>query len=147
MPKRIYDDDYNPDGVLRDGESLRVSMFAMDTAWRGKPVGDAMPHELKTDAMLVDAFGDASVAAMSRPGARFLRAGSHTVDHAHLVTANLMRAEAYHDGVQQMCDAWKSTTNDREVPRIHDTGDPVADAYADFVHDLENAWHRGSGRR
>jgi len=34
-------------------------------------------------------------------------------------------------------------TNDREVARIHNTGDARTDAYLDQLHDLTTAWSRG----
>jgi hypothetical protein len=36
---------------------------------------------------------------------------------------------------------------DREVARMHNTGDARTDAYLDQKYDLENSWHRGSGKR
>jgi hypothetical protein len=37
--------------------------------------------------------------------------------------------------------------NDREVARVHNTGDAKLDAYLDSVEDLTTAWARGSRRR
>ncbi len=66
----------------------------------------------------------------------------HTVDDAVAVTQEHLRLEAYADSIRELCDAWKGNTKDREVARIHDTGDPVADAWLDQVHDLQNSWSR-----
>ena len=44
--------------------------------------------------------------------------------------------------------AWKpNNINDREVGRVHNTGDAKLDAYLDNVEDLKTAWARGRGRR
>ena len=48
----------------------------------------------------------------------------------------------------ELQDAWKgNNTNDREVARMHNTGDARTDAYLDQKYDLENSWHRGNGKR
>ena len=55
-----------------------------------------------------------------------------------------LRREARDEYVQQLRDAWKGTgTYDREVARIHNTGDARTDAYLDQKYDLEI---RGSAR-
>jgi hypothetical protein len=92
---------------------------------------------------VVDAFGNSGL-ALNKPGSRYLTAGKHTPDHAALVMCDHQRREARDEYVQQLCDAWKSTgTSDREVARVHDTGDAVRDSYLDQVHDLTTAWSRG----
>ena len=63
------------------------------------------------------------------------------------MTREHLRREAYADAVTEASNAWKGNTNDHEVARIHNTGDPVADAWLDQKYDLENSWHRGSGKR
>ena len=63
------------------------------------------------------------------------------------VTSEFNRREAVNDSVAALQSAWKGNTSDREVPRIHNTGDATRDAYLNSVFDLENAWHRGSGKR
>ena len=55
------------------------------------------------------------------------------------------RRQARDEYVQQLCDAWKGT--DRQVARMHNTGDARTNAYLDQKYDLENSWHRGSGKR
>src|SRR4051794_12680224 len=56
--------------------------------------------------------------------------------------------EARDQYIAELCDSWKSTgTYEREVARVHDTGDARTDAYLDRKYDLENSWHRGSGKR
>jgi hypothetical protein len=93
-------------------------------------------------ARVVDAFGDSGL-ALHKPGPRYLTAGAGTVDHAVQAARAYNRAEAYRVSVQEMCDAWRSpNVSDREVARVHDTGDAVRDAYLDSVADLTTSWSR-----
>jgi hypothetical protein len=151
MTKRKRYEDDEDDNVLRtlkDGERIHFSMMTMDS--EVLPARDAN-HYGTTDATapwrVVDAFGNGGL-ALSRPGGRYLIAGTHTPDHAALVMADHMRREARDQYVADLQDAWKGdNTNDREVARIHNTGDAVRDAYLDQKYDLENSWHRGTGKR
>src|SRR5262245_31192796 len=141
MPKRYveYDDDDKLDqnGVLKDGRSVRIPMMMRDSDGRGAVAS----------LRVIDAFGNSGL-ALHKPGARYLTAGTRTPDHAVLVVRDHERREARDEYIQQLCDAWKSTgTNDREVARIHNTGDARTDAYLDQKYDLENSWHRGTGKR
>ena len=69
-------------------------------------------------------------------------------DHAALVTRDHQCREARDQYIAELCDSWKSTdTSDREVARMHNTGNPIADAWLDQLDDLQNSWARGSGRR
>ena len=148
MPKRYADDDDNLDenGLLKDGRSVRVPMMTRDH--------DAGLTELQRSVRdhfapvtLVDSFGNSGL-ALRKPGARYLIAGAGTGDHARLVTADAIRADAYADSVRAACDAWRGpNASDREVARVHNTGDARTDAYLDQKYDLENSWHRGSGKR
>ena len=93
-------------------------------------------------ARVVDAFGNSGL-ALHRPGSRYLVAGAGTADHAKQMMADHMRREARDQYVADLQDAWKGNNkNDREVARLHDTGDPVRDAYLDQVADLTSAWQR-----
>ena len=125
------------DGVLRDGERIRVPLMLRDgmTELQRAVAEDAAARGVT----VVDGLGRP---AGHRPGACYLRTVPHTVDHAVAVTQEHLRLEAYADSIRELCDAWKGNTNDREVARIHDTGDPVADAWLDQVHDLQNSWSR-----
>ena len=111
--------------MMRDGMTEMQRAVAEDKAARGVTVVDGLGRP-----------------AGHRPGACYLRTVPHTVDHAVAVTREHLRLEAYADSIRELCDAWKGNTNDREVARIHDTGDPVADAWLDQVHDLQNSWSR-----
>jgi hypothetical protein len=144
MPKRYaeYDDDDNLDenGLLKDGRSVRVPMMMRDADGLTDLQRSVRDHF--APARVVDAFGDAG-AGLHRPGSRHLVAGAGTVDHAKQVMADHMRREARDQHVADLQDAWKgNNTNDREVARVHDTGDAVRDAYLDQVADLTSAWER-----
>jgi hypothetical protein len=124
---RIVDDD---DPVLRDGETLRVPLHMRD----GSTV-DLEPWVHASRLGLDDGL------ALHRPGPRYC------TDEAGVDA----KAQAYADGVREMCDAWKTparppagpgNANDREVARMHDTGDAVRDAYLDQVADMTSAWER-----
>jgi hypothetical protein len=145
MPKRQHDpdDDLDERGLLRDGRRIRVPMMMRDSA-DGLTDLQRSVRDHFAPARVVDAFGNSGL-ALSRPGARYLTAGTRTPDHAALVMRDHERREARDEYVQQLCDAWKGTgTNDREVARVHDTGDAVRDAYLDSVADLTTSWSRRS---
>jgi hypothetical protein len=143
MPKRQHDTDdddpFDERGILKDKRSVRVPMMMRDSADGltdfQRSVRDEFPP-----ARVVDAFGDAG-AGLHRPGLRYLVAGAGTVDHAKQVMADHMRREARDEYIADLQDAWKGN-NDREVARVHDTGDAVRDAYIDSVADLTTAWSR-----
>jgi hypothetical protein len=140
MAKR-YDEDESILRTLKDGERMHFSMMTMDS--------DVLPARDAAAAPLhvVDAFGNSGL-ALNKPGARYLTAGTRTTDHAALVMRDHLRREARDEYITELCDAWKSTgTSDREVSRVHNTGDARTDAYLDQKYDLENSWHRGSGKR
>jgi hypothetical protein len=154
MPKQYNeDDDFDERGVLKEGRTLRVGMQFMDSM---SPLQRAIATDstmskvrdvITNDAQVVDAFGDSGL-ALSKPGPRYLTADRDSVQYAVQVTADHNRREAYADALHETCDAWRGKNRDLyEVPRIHNTGDATRDAYLDSVSDLENAWHRGSGKR
>jgi hypothetical protein len=145
MPKRQHDTDdddmFDERGLLRDGGRIRVPMMMRDSD-DGLTDLQRSVRDHFSPAMVVDAFGDAG-AGLHRPGSRYLVAGAGTVDHAKQVMADHMRREARDQHVADFQDAWKgNNTNDREVARVHDTGDAVRDAYLDQVADLTSAWER-----
>ena len=143
MPKRQHDpdDDLDERGLLRDGRRIRVPMMMRDSA-DGLTDLQRSVRDHFAPARVVDALGDSGL-ALHRPGSRYLVAGAGTVDHAKQVMADHMRREARDQYIADLQDAWKgNNTNDREVARLHDTGDPVCDAYLDQVADLTSAWQR-----
>jgi hypothetical protein len=124
--------------VLKDGERLRFQLELMDSVQRDIA-------GTRSETVVLDGGGRP---AGSRPGQRYLATDTSTTDHAVQVAREFNREAAYADGVREMCDAWRGTNRDLyEVPRVHDTGDPKCDAYLDSVYDLQNAWHRGTGKR
>jgi hypothetical protein len=151
MPKRYAeyddDDDLDENGLLKDGRMVRIPVMMRDSA-DGLTDLQRSVRDHFAPARVVDAFGDAG-AGLHRPGSRHLVAGAGTVDHAKQVMADHMRREARDQYIAELCDSWKSTgTSDREVARMHhNTGDARTDAYLDQKYDLENSWHRGSGKR
>jgi hypothetical protein len=132
---RIVDGD---DDVLRDGQTMRVPLMMRDADGLTDLRRSVCDHF--SPAMVVDAFGDAG-GGLHRPGSRYLVAGAGTVDHAKQVMADHLRREARDEYVAALQSAWKNGTNDREVARVHDTGD-ARDSYLDQVHDLTTAWSR-----
>jgi hypothetical protein len=145
MPKRQHDTDddlFDERGLLRDGRRIRVPMMLRDSA-DGLTDLQRSVRDHFAPARVVDSFGNDGL-ALCKPGARYLTAGAGTVDHAKQVMADHMRREARDQHVADLQDAWKgNNTNDREVPRVHDTGDARLDAYMDEKRDLETAWQRG----
>jgi hypothetical protein len=148
MPKRYaeYDDDNNLDenGLLKDGRSVRISMMMRDGGEDGLTDLQRSVRDATAPLRVVDAFGNSGL-ALSRPGARYLTAGTRTTDHAALVMRDHLRREARDQYVADLQDAWKgNNTNDREVARVHNTGDARTDAYLDSVADLTTSWSRRS---
>jgi len=146
MPKRQHDTDdddmFDERGLLKDKHSVRISMMMRDSAGGLTDVRDAT-----APLRVVDAFGNSGL-ALSRPGARYLTAGTRTTDRAAMVMRDHLRREARDEYVADLQDAWKGNNkNDREVARVHNTGDARTDAYLDQKYDLENSWHRGTGKR
>jgi hypothetical protein len=147
MPKRYaeYDDDDNLDenGLLKDGRSVRISMMMRDSDDRLTELQRSVRDHF-APVTLVDSFGNSGL-ALHKPGARYLIAGAGTGDHARLVTADAIRADAYADSVRAACDAWRGpNASDREVARVHNAGDARTDAYLDSVADLTTSWSRRS---
>lgn len=126
------------DDVLRDGETLRVPLLMRDGL---SPLQRAVAEDKAACGVtVVDGLGRP---AGHRPGACYLRTVPHTVDHAVAVTWEHLRREAYVDAVTEASNAWKGNDiSEREVARVHVTGDPLADAWLDQVHDLQNGWSR-----
>jgi hypothetical protein len=126
------------DDVLRDGQRIVVPLNMRDGM---SPVQRAVAAEATARCVtVVDGLGRP---AGHRPGACYLRTVPHTADHAVAVTREHLRREAYADAVTEASNAWKSSDiGGREVPRLHDTGDAVRDAYLDSVADLTTAWSR-----
>jgi hypothetical protein len=145
MAKRD-DEDTSVLRILKDGERMHFSMMAMDGGGEVLPRNAASTVDTGAPLRVVDAFGNSGL-ALHKPGFRYLTAGTRTPEHAALVMRDHLRREARDEYVVDLQDAWKNGTNNREVARVHHTGDARLDAYMDQVHDLTTAWSRGSGRR
>ena len=146
MPKRQYDTDddlIDERGFLRDGGRIGSDD---DAGQRRRSHHLAAEGDHFAPARVVDSLGNDGL-ALCKPGARHLTAGAGTGDHARLVTADHMRREARDQYVADLQDAWKGNNSDREVAHIHNTGDARTDACLDQKYDLENSWHRGTGKR
>jgi len=152
MPKRQHDTDdddmFDERGLLKDKRSVRISMMMRDSA-------DGLT-DLVRDATaplrVVDAFGNSGL-ALSRPGARYLTAGTRTTDHAAMVMLDHLRREARDQYIVELQDAWKGNNTARgtrsqdSAPRgpVYDAveGQRVKDAaYAEMVNELVTAWQR-----
>jgi hypothetical protein len=93
------------DGIVKDGQTLRVPVFMCDS------VDDPLQHAVAKDAearkvLVVDSYGRA---AGSRPGPCYLKpAEPGTNDAAMQVTAGVMRDEAYSQMCKDLQDAWRA---------------------------------------
>jgi hypothetical protein len=105
---------------------------------------DSMPIDTDAPTVVVDGFGDSGLAAMSRPGPRYLHSGHKTVDHAVQLARECNVRDAHAESVADMSNAWRGNVSDREVARVHDSGDPLRDAYLDQLADLTSAWSGGT---
>lgn len=126
----------------------------------GNPVDDDIIPDggrLRVPMMARDGLSDIQRAIMDAKAARFDdTAARHQPGPIYCDTAGLERkARAYADSVRDLTEAWRTppslpdawkTNNmsDREVARLHITGDAKRDAYLDYVEDLTSAWQ---GRR
>jgi hypothetical protein len=106
-----YEDDDDKWRILQDGERRRYPMWALDGVQREiamqnseAPVIDAV--ETQCPAIVVDGFGNGGL-ALHQPGYRYLHACHRSVDHAALVTAEAMRADARDEYIRTTCDAWR----------------------------------------
>jgi hypothetical protein len=140
------DEDFDENGLLRDGRSSRVGMMMRDSM---SPVqraimqdGAASGRDKIYDRLtIVDAFGNGG-AALHRPGARYavLRAGTTDPAPAHADAKHADgRDEAYRQHDAEEARRWWQGT-DREVPVKRVTGDARQDAYQDRDEHDANAW-------
>jgi hypothetical protein len=90
--EHVTDDDFDENGILKDGHSFRVPMFMADG-------NSARP-------LITDAAGNGG-AALHRPGARYVSSTPHTLDAAEQVTLRHMRDEAYSSYDREISEQWK----------------------------------------
>ena len=97
------------DGVLKDGQSIRVPLLLMDGI-TPNPKLDAVQRDVAKDARatcVVDAFGNGDRYALSKPGARYLASNPSTTDHAVMATREQLLADAYQEVEQRDANAWR----------------------------------------
>jgi hypothetical protein len=108
--KSKHDDDDEERRILRDGERRRFPMWALDGVQREIAMQNANAVvdviETRCPATVVDGFGNSGL-ALHQPGHRYLHAGHRSIDHAELVTAEALRAQAREDCIRMTCDAWR----------------------------------------
>src|SRR6476646_10344383 len=124
---RRDDEDFDERGLLKNGRTLRVPLMMRDADSLSEVQRAVMRDKAARGYGLVDA-------ARHQPGP------CCCTDQA----ANDARERAYQEAKREAQEAWKTNNNmtDWEVARVHDTGDPVRDAYLDGVADLTTAWSR-----
>jgi hypothetical protein len=110
---KLYEDDDDKD-ILRDGERLRVPLFAMDAAQRDL-----------ARMLLTDAHGRPAGHA---PGYVFSAA-----------SVSDPRDAAYAEHTAYLADAWRGVQR-AEIARAPAAGDAHCDAYAAYETRLLNAW-------
>jgi hypothetical protein len=167
MPKhQDNEDDFDEQGLLRDGRTYRVPLRMMDGVSR------AIADHIKQTVDITDHFGDASL-GLHRPGFRKLDGGNE--GDAILRKAEMRdRAEAYQDYERDAESGWKTdawgaqnagdvcTINGNpghlkmvngEMTCVPDAKDAVSDlrdqandaanAYSAYEDELAEAWRRG----
>jgi hypothetical protein len=144
------DEDFDENGLLRDGRSSRVGMMMRDSLspvqraimQDGIASGRDKIHERLT---IVDAFGNGGL-ALHRPGARYAVQGADTADpapaHADATHADA-RDEAYRQHDAEEARRWQG--EGREVPVKRVAGDARMDAYLDREEHDASAWRRPAG--
>ena len=134
------------DGILRDGQSVRVSLFMRDGAinpdltatQRGKAMAAQQP--LVSD-------GSSNPMAMHRPGFRYL------TDANRRAISDAAKAKAYQEAETADANAWKGAARSHDAgefskppPRRQDPAiDARAEAYRLYDEEQQNAW-RGPNR-
>jgi hypothetical protein len=134
-----YGREYEHDGILPDGFSMKVPMVMMDS------VQKKVAATFRTSAMVTDAYGDSDLFALRRPGPRY---------GAHPTRADINKMVAYDEANEADANAW------RKQPPTPPPIQPVAsnrsaDAQPPLVEDREavlreveerdnNAWQRGN---
>jgi subtilisin family serine protease len=134
------DDDFDENGLLKNGRSSRVGMMMRDSL---SPVQRAVMQDGIERAAaderitIVDAFGNAG-AALQRPGARYAVPSPAATDPAPAQDATDPRDEAYRQHDAEEARRWQG--DGREVPVKRVTGDARMDAYLDREEHDANAW-------
>src|SRR5262245_24185850 len=121
-----YDDEspFGPDGLLKDGRRWRVPMMMRDSM-------SDVQRSVMEDKM--SRFNDS--AARHGPGPVYDAAGLERKARAYADSVREL-TEAWRNAPPSVSDAWKmNNMSNREVARLHDTGDAKRDAYLDQKYD------------
>src|SRR5262245_37031319 len=139
----VFDRFGNPvdDDIVPDGGRVRVSMMARDGL-------SPLQRAIAEDKAARVAFDDSAARHQLGPVVLTDQAGRDRKAEAYRQMCdelvNGWRRPSAEPAVTAASNLWKTNNmNDREVARLHDTGDPVRDAYLDYVADLTSAWQRG----
>ena len=121
------------DDILPDGGRLRVPMMARDG------LSDIQRGVIE-DKMC--RFDDS--AARHQPGPVYYdrSAAMEAYERAKAEAQDAWRTPSAPAADHAVTEAKTDNMNDREVARVHDTGDPVRDAYLDGITDLTSSWQR-----
>jgi hypothetical protein len=130
-------------GIERKAEAYRQMCAELQDAWRTPSADADLRGQKPGDACSING-------APGRMNAR-LECVPNRRDAVHdAAEGRRIKQEAYDAMCRDMVNAWKNprapawkgNTNDREVVRKHNTGNPIADAYMDQLDDLTTAWSR-----
>ena len=137
-----YDDDddespFDRNGLLKDGRTTRVSMMARDG------LSDVQRTIMADKA--ARQFDDSG--CRHQLGLRYLPTRLGASARQSLRCDVRRTPDAWKTpsspAVTEASNLWKTNNmSDREVARLHNTGDARRDAYLDYVADLTSAWQR-----
>jgi hypothetical protein len=140
------DDDFDENGLLKDGHSIRVGMMDSLSPLQAAIMQDSISsgrdkifEPVTTDQRItvVDAFGNGGL-ALHRPGYRYAAPCAGTTDAGIAPPLADARDEAYQQHDAEEARRWQGS--DREIPLKRITDDARLDAYlARDEHDA-NAW-------
>ncbi len=132
-PDQLEELEEENDSILRDGQSVRVSLFMKDGAINP----NLLPHQKakaaqQTEDAVARRFGLTDALQLHRPGFR------RNTDAAALERVR----QAYNDAEAADANAWKATTPAKLecVPDRRATADTKAQAYADYDREMADAW-------
>jgi hypothetical protein len=119
--RRVEDDDFNPDGTLKDGHSMRVPMTMMDSLQRSianeanEHFARIRQHDARDRPLVTD--GNGGTAGLHRPGYRF------AADDPVRVTQDYMKREAVAEYDNFIRDSWRdpddsNSAKARARPRV-----------------------------
>ena len=144
LEKWQEDTAFKPNGVLKDGYSLRVPLYMKDGSFVDDGFSRAMVDSLKrsrsgTDASAVPVTdGSDDPWALHRPGPRYL------ADATARNAANAELAKAYAEYDADQSERWRGNNKLECVPARKTDATPVMDAveqaYAEYDKEMAEAW-------